>query len=304
MQDPAPVRRGQSLTELPRDLDRLVARKPADAAQQRRKVLPVDVLHREEYLPGDLADVVHTAHVGMRDQARDPHLVEQPRQQLTLAFEILGQELQRHRLSESEVVRAINLSHPAPPQQRDDPIASEQRLARNEPRLAVGRPGGRLAAEPRIVAGRSRGIPQRAEVVDLSRRDEAELDQAPRTAITRSGSPRQHGPAPGASCFGHRSLESGKFGNRAERSPSLRSGSTHRRDTAGRLLHVAQRLQALEGFVSAVASRGSRRLSRPGPPAHPENPAPPWNRASRSSDRESPSSAFLSAPTRPCSAAC
>ena len=48
MQDAALVRRGEAGAELPRDLDRLVLRQPADASQQRREIFAVDVLHRHE----------------------------------------------------------------------------------------------------------------------------------------------------------------------------------------------------------------------------------------------------------------
>ena len=51
MQHAALVRRREAGAELPRDLDRLVLRQPADAPQQRRQVLAVDVLHREERCP-------------------------------------------------------------------------------------------------------------------------------------------------------------------------------------------------------------------------------------------------------------
>ena len=71
---PLVVRRGQPRAELPRDLDRLVLREPADAAQQRGQVFAVDVLHREEVPPVDLADVVDAADVGVRDLAGEAHL--------------------------------------------------------------------------------------------------------------------------------------------------------------------------------------------------------------------------------------
>ena len=48
VQDSAIVRRGESRTELPRELQRLVLREPADPAKQRREVFAVHVLHREE----------------------------------------------------------------------------------------------------------------------------------------------------------------------------------------------------------------------------------------------------------------
>ena len=81
MQDAALVRRREARAELPRDLERLVLRQPADAAQQRREILAVHVLHRQEQLPVDLADVVDAADVGMRRPgARGPDFVVELRE--------------------------------------------------------------------------------------------------------------------------------------------------------------------------------------------------------------------------------
>ena len=74
VQDAPVVRRGEPGAELPRDLERLVRRQPADAPQQRGEVLAVHVLHREEVLAVDLADVVDAADVGVRDLPRDADL--------------------------------------------------------------------------------------------------------------------------------------------------------------------------------------------------------------------------------------
>ena len=59
---------------------RLVLRQPADAAQQRRQILAVDVLHREEELAVELADVVDAADVRVRDLPRRPHFVVELRE--------------------------------------------------------------------------------------------------------------------------------------------------------------------------------------------------------------------------------
>jgi hypothetical protein len=53
-----------------RELERLVRGQPADAPQQRREILAVDVLHREEVLATGFGDVVHAAHVRMRHLPR------------------------------------------------------------------------------------------------------------------------------------------------------------------------------------------------------------------------------------------
>ena len=107
------VRRGEPGAELPRDLDRLVRRKPPDAAQQRRQILAVDVLHREEVPPLDLADVVDAADVRMRDPPRVAHLGEKRSMQAGSDASFSRQELQRDRLAELQVVGAVDLAHAA-----------------------------------------------------------------------------------------------------------------------------------------------------------------------------------------------
>ena len=59
MEDAALVRGAEPGAELARELERLVGGQPADAAQQRGEVLAVDVLHRQERLAVDLAEIVH-----------------------------------------------------------------------------------------------------------------------------------------------------------------------------------------------------------------------------------------------------
>ena len=65
MQDPLLVRRGQPRAELPGHLHGLVLRQAADPAQQRREILAVDVLHRQEVLAVHLVHVVDPADVGV-----------------------------------------------------------------------------------------------------------------------------------------------------------------------------------------------------------------------------------------------
>ena len=74
------VRRGDAGAQLPRDLDRLVLRNASDAAEQRREILAVDVLHREEAAAVGVAEVVQAADVLVRHLARDAQLVVELRQ--------------------------------------------------------------------------------------------------------------------------------------------------------------------------------------------------------------------------------
>ena len=80
MDDAALVRGGESGADLPRDLERAIFREAADAAEQRREILAVHVLHRQERVAVDLADVVDAADVRVRDLPRHPHFGVQLRQ--------------------------------------------------------------------------------------------------------------------------------------------------------------------------------------------------------------------------------
>ena len=146
-----------------RDLERLVRREPADALQERGEVLAVHVLHREEVLAVDLADVVDAADVGVRDLARDAHLGVEALEAVLLRSESPRQELQRDRLAELQVVGAIDLAHAAAPEQADDPVALGEHRAGREAagldRIGRGQPAdlrGRRAAPPRRLRDRGR----------------------------------------------------------------------------------------------------------------------------------------------------
>jgi hypothetical protein len=97
------------------DLHRLVLRKWSDASQQRGEVLAVDVFHREEVAPVDVADVVDAADVRVGDLPRDLDLVEKARAARPVGLDVARQELQRDALPELEIVGPIDLTHPAAP---------------------------------------------------------------------------------------------------------------------------------------------------------------------------------------------
>jgi hypothetical protein len=77
-----------------------------------------------------LADVVHAADIRVRDLARRADFVVELRQTHRVVAKRDGQELQRHRLAEAEVVGAVDLAHPTLPQQPDDPVAPVEDRAR------------------------------------------------------------------------------------------------------------------------------------------------------------------------------
>ena len=123
MQDAVLVRRAEPKAELARDLQRLVRRRASQTPQHRREILPVDVLHDDEDLPVGLRDVVRAADVRMRDLPRDPDLLAEAREIGRVPRHALGKELERDRVIQLEVVRSIDLSHSAAPEQSDDAIA-------------------------------------------------------------------------------------------------------------------------------------------------------------------------------------
>jgi len=69
------VRRREAGAQLLRQLDRFVLWNPSDAAQQRREILAVDVLHREEAAAIRVAQVIETTDVLVRHLSRHAQLV-------------------------------------------------------------------------------------------------------------------------------------------------------------------------------------------------------------------------------------
>jgi hypothetical protein len=78
------MRRRQSRAQLACDLDGFVVRQVSDAAQQAAQVLAIDVFHRYERGAFRFPDVVHAAHVGMRDLPRNADFAVETLQQSRL----------------------------------------------------------------------------------------------------------------------------------------------------------------------------------------------------------------------------
>jgi hypothetical protein len=93
-------------------------------------------------VPIDLVDVVHAADVRVRDLPRHPHLVVELHQAGRVAIQFGRKELERNRLRELQVVRAVDLPHAAATQASNDAVPSaEHRAWRKSP--VVDRFGGR-----------------------------------------------------------------------------------------------------------------------------------------------------------------
>ena len=158
MDDAAFVRRGQAGADLARDFDRSIGGKTAELPQQRRQLLAVHELHRQEGVTVNLVDVVDAADVGVRDLPRHAHFVVELHQAGRIAIELRRQELQRDRLPELQVVGPVDLAHPAASEPADDPIApAEERAGREAPVIdftAARKPAGRRRSRD---AARRRG---------------------------------------------------------------------------------------------------------------------------------------------------
>ena len=102
---------------------RAIFRRPADAAQRRREVFAVDVLHRQEQPSVALADVVDATDVRMRHLSRDADFFMETGEPHGVVRECGADELERHRLGEPEIVGTVDLAHAAAPEQRRNPVA-------------------------------------------------------------------------------------------------------------------------------------------------------------------------------------
>ena len=143
VQHAALVRRGDAGAQLARDLDRLVLRDAADAAEQRREILAVDVLHREEAAAVGVAEVVEPARRSCaRPGARCAARCGTARAALSSAADAFGQELQRDRLIEREIVGAVHFAHAAAAEQRDQAVAAGDDGARAQAGSVTRAPAG------------------------------------------------------------------------------------------------------------------------------------------------------------------
>ncbi len=132
MQNLTVVRRRETRTELTREFQSLVRRQSANSAQQRREILAVDVFHGEKVVAGAFADVIHAAHVWMRNLPGESNFLKEAREPVVAIGDVAWQELERNSLCKFQVLGAIDLAHAAAAQQADDPVAAGQYRACDE----------------------------------------------------------------------------------------------------------------------------------------------------------------------------
>ena len=80
----------------------------------------------------ELADVVHAAHVGVRDLSCGPHFGVKLREARGIVIDVGGQELQGDRKAKAEIVGAIDLAHAAAAEPSEDAIPRVEDCSRCE----------------------------------------------------------------------------------------------------------------------------------------------------------------------------
>ena len=146
MDDAALVSGGEAGTDLPRDLEASLLGEAADPAEERRQILAVHVLHREERVPVDFVDVVDAADVRVRHLPRHAHFGVQLCQAGGIVIDSGGQKLERHRLAELQIVGAKHLAHAALAEAADDSVAAAEDVARLKSSVVDGAGGGEPSA--------------------------------------------------------------------------------------------------------------------------------------------------------------
>jgi hypothetical protein len=110
-----------------------------------------------------LADVVHAADGWMRHLSRRANLVVQLRQPHGITGDGAGQEIEGNRLTEAQIVGAIDFAHAATAEESDDAIAAvEQRPWREAPMVdGIGRGEPTAGARFRVIrTGRAHQLPR------------------------------------------------------------------------------------------------------------------------------------------------
>src|SRR5690348_7765617 len=102
---------GEPGTKLPRDVDRLVLRKAANAVEQGREIFAVHILHAQKRMISGFADVENAADIGVRNLTRYADFTVKAGQRSAVLLYPLGEELQCNGLSQAKVVRAVHLAH-------------------------------------------------------------------------------------------------------------------------------------------------------------------------------------------------
>ena len=142
--EPGPMRRGESSTRGTEELDELgPGRLPA--RQQVSQRLATDVLHRDEHVAALGSDVEHLDHVGMRQRGHRLRLAEQPSSTVGVRAPVArAQELQRDAPIQLRIVGEHHHAHPPAPEGLEHDVAPD-------PGARLDRPTrGRVVASGRV----------------------------------------------------------------------------------------------------------------------------------------------------------
>ena len=122
--EPERMRRVQGGCDLTRDRDGCFLRQRS-LREQLLELGAVDVAHGDVQLAGDLAGVVDRDDVRVVDRCGQAGLAEEALAEALVLRELGGEDLQRDRPLECQVVGAVDDPHPAPADQRLEAVAGE-----------------------------------------------------------------------------------------------------------------------------------------------------------------------------------
>jgi hypothetical protein len=132
------VGRSKPRTQFPAHAQSPLHGQPPGSAEQRRQVLSVDELHRQEDFPIGFADIVDAIDVGVGHPSSQADLAVKSRQPFFIGGTTPSEKLERHRLLQPQVVGPIDLPHAAPAQQAEDSVATgDNRPRRKSLRIAL-----------------------------------------------------------------------------------------------------------------------------------------------------------------------
>ena len=150
MQDPMFVGGGKTGAQLAGDVVGLLRGQAPDALAHRDESFAVDVLHRQVMPVFRLADVEYTADIWMGDRPSQPHFRRKPGERVAAHRPEVGQQLERHRLPQPEILGAVDLAHGSTSEKTDDAKTCGEHMPRREPGIA-----DRGQGRPERVSGRA-----------------------------------------------------------------------------------------------------------------------------------------------------
>ena len=98
-------------------------------AEQGLQVRALDVAHGDEQAAVGLARLVDRDHVGVVERGGQLRLAQEPVAEALVLCERRREELQRHSALQAQILRQVDDAHPAPAQDRLDPVVGDLRAA-------------------------------------------------------------------------------------------------------------------------------------------------------------------------------